>query len=231
MVSPTSWKRIDSSYSLDWSDVSDPSGVTYQLRLYDSSWMVLSETSGLTSSDFPLSSFGSLSDGTYFWKVRAVDGVGNASAWPTSWAFKMTNTVPSVPVHLSPAMYARVTSGGSLDWTDVTDPDGVTYEVRLYNSSWSLLTTVTELASSDCSVSSFGSLVDGIYFWKVRAVDGGGIASDWSTSWAFKLADTVPSVPVHAVSRHVCQDYQQWVPGLGGRLGSRGSDLRGQALQ
>ncbi len=196
-VSPANWKRIDSSYSLDWSDVSDPSGVTYDLRLYDSSWFKLSETTGLTASGFPLTSFGSLSDGTYYWKVRAVDGAGNSSVWPSSWAFRLTNTIPSVPVHVSPTMYARTTSSGSLDWQDVSDPDGVTYEVRLYNSSWTVLTTVTGLASSDCVVSSFGSLADGVYFWKVRAVDGGGIAGDWSTSWAFKLADTVPSVPVH----------------------------------
>ena len=137
----------------------------------------------------------------YFWKTRAVDGAGIASDWSTSWAFKLANTVPAVPVHLSPANWVRVNSGASLDWADVSDPEGVTYELRLYDSSWVLLTTETGLASSGYALTSFGSLADGTYFWKVRAIDGAGIAGDWSTSWAFKLDNTVPSVPALGVAR------------------------------
>lgn len=196
LVSPTSWKKIDSSYSLDWSDVSDPAGVTYQVRLYNSSWSVISEISGLTASEFPVASFGSLPDATYYWKARAVDGVGNGGDWPTSWAFKLADSVPLVPVQLSPATYSYVTSSTLLAWSDVTDPQGVTYEARLYSSSWALLTTVTGLTSSDCTVTSFGSLADATYFWKVRAVDGGGVGSAWTGSRAIKLANTVPSTPL-----------------------------------
>jgi hypothetical protein len=195
-VSPASWGKIDGNGSLDWSDVSDPSGVTYQVRLYNSSWFVISEISGLTASEFPVASFGFLPDSTYYWKMRAVDGVGNGGAWPSSRAFRLAATVPSVPVQLSPASYSYVTGSSLLDWSDVTDPQGVTYEARLYSSSWTLLATVTGLTSSDCNVSSFGSLADGLYYWKVRAVDGGGVGSAWTGSRAIKLANTVPSTPV-----------------------------------
>jgi len=197
LVFPAAWSKASSSQSLEWSAVSDPAGVTYELKLYDSSWFLLSQNSGLTSSVCPLSNFGSLPDGIYYWKVRAWDGAGNASAWPASWAFKLANTIPGVPVHVSPSTYSRVTSSSSLDWSDVSDPMGVTYQVNLYNSSWSLVASQSGLASSDCVLASFGSLADGVYFWKVRAVDGGGISGDWSTSWAFKMANTIPSVPVH----------------------------------
>jgi parallel beta-helix repeat protein len=197
LVSPANWKKINSSYILDWSDVSDPSGVTYQIRLYNSSWVLLQEKTGLTSSAYAVSSFGSLADGTYYWRVRAVDGAGNASAWTTSWAFKLDNTLPSMPVHLSPTSWKQVNSSATLDWSDVSDPSGVTYQIRLYNSSWSLVKEKTGLTSSACAMSSFGSLADGTYYWRVRAVDGAGNASAWTTSWAFKLDNTLPSVPVH----------------------------------
>jgi hypothetical protein len=196
-VSPASWKKINSNATLDWSDVSDPSGVTYQIRLYNNSWSLLQEKRGLISSAYGVSSLGSLAEGTYYWRVRAVDGAGNASAWTTSWAFKLDNTLPSVPVHLSPTSWKQVNNSATLDWSDVSDPSGVTYQVRLYNSSWSLVKEKAGLTSSAYAVSSFGSLADGTYYWRVRAVDGAGNVSAWTTSWAFKLDNTLPSMPVH----------------------------------
>jgi Tfp pilus assembly protein PilX len=197
LVSPTSWKKINNSATLDWSDVTDPSGVTYRIRLYNSSWSLLEEKPGLTSSAYAVSSFGSLADGTYYWRVRAVDGAGNASAWTTSWAFKLDNMLPSMPVHQSPTSWKQVNNSATLDWSDVSDASGVTYQVRLYSRSWSLVKDKTGLTSSAYAVSSFGSLADGTYYWRVRAMDGAGNASAWTTSWAFKLDNTLPSVPVH----------------------------------
>jgi parallel beta-helix repeat protein len=197
LVSPANWKKVNNSATLDWSDVSDPSGVIYQIRLYNSSWSLLQEKSGLTASAYAVNSFGSLADGTYYWKVRAVDGVGNASAWTTSWAFKLDSTLPPVPLHLSPTSWKQVKNSATLDWSDVSDPSGVTYQIRLYNSSWSLVKEKIGLTSSAYTVSSFGSLADGTYYWRVRAMDGAGNASAWTTSWAFKLDNTLPSMPVH----------------------------------
>jgi Tfp pilus assembly protein PilX len=197
LVSPANWKKINNTCILDWSDVSDPSGVTYQIRLYNSSWSLLQEKSGLTASAYAVNSFGSLADGTYYWRVRAVDGAGNASAWTTSWAFKLDSTLPPVPLHLSPTCWKQVKNSATLDWSDVSDPSGVTYQIRLYNSSWSLVKEKTGLTSSAYTVSSFGSLADGTYYWRVRVVDGAGNASAWTTSWAFKLDNTLPSMPVH----------------------------------
>jgi hypothetical protein len=195
LISPTSWRKINSTYTLDWSDVTDPSGVTYQIRLYNSSWALLQEKTGLTSSVYAVSSFGSPADGTYYWKVRAVDGVGNASGWTTWWAFKLDNTLPSVPSMVSPANWKKINSSYKLDWSDVSDTSSVIYQLRLYNSSWSLLQEKIGLTSSAYNVSSFGSLADGTYYWKVRTVDGAGNASNWTTSWAFKLDNTLPPVP------------------------------------
>jgi hypothetical protein len=69
--------------------VSDPSGVTYELQIdnnADYSSPALSKTS-LTASAYTLTAGEALPAGTYYWRVRAVDGVGNASAWRSGWSF------------------------------------------------------------------------------------------------------------------------------------------------
>jgi chitodextrinase len=73
----------DATPSLDWSDVPDPSGVTYNLEVDEDSSFgspLLSKTR-LTASQYTLSSQEALSDGVYYWRVKAVDGMGNQGNW------------------------------------------------------------------------------------------------------------------------------------------------------
>lgn len=80
--------------TLDWSDVSDPSGVSYSLQVDDSSDFsspVINQT-GLASSTYTPTS--SLAEGTYYWKVKAVDGASNESDWSSDWSFTITTTAP-----------------------------------------------------------------------------------------------------------------------------------------
>ena len=70
--------------TFDWSDVTDPSGVTYQLQVDNSGTGFSSpevNRTGLASSNFTPTS--KLSKATYYWRVRATDGAGNAGAWST----------------------------------------------------------------------------------------------------------------------------------------------------
>jgi hypothetical protein len=74
-----------STPTLDWGDVSDVSGVTYQLQIDDSLdfaplSLVLSKPA-LTASGYTLTAGEALPAGAYYWRVRAVDGAGNESAW------------------------------------------------------------------------------------------------------------------------------------------------------
>jgi PKD repeat protein len=72
--------------TLDWSDVSDPSSVTYNLELDENSSFespLLTKTR-LTTSQYAVSSQEALRDGTYYWRVKAVDGMGNQGNWASS---------------------------------------------------------------------------------------------------------------------------------------------------
>lgn len=71
----------------DWQDVTDDSGVTYTFQLSTDAvfaTLVLEQT-GLTASEFTLTEAQELDsvskDAPYHWRVKAVDGAGNESAW------------------------------------------------------------------------------------------------------------------------------------------------------
>jgi hypothetical protein len=66
-----------------WSNVTDPSGVSYTLEVDtspDFSNPVVEKT-GLTANRYTLTSAESLPYGKYYWRVQATDGASNASAW------------------------------------------------------------------------------------------------------------------------------------------------------
>lgn len=61
--------------SFKWEEVDDPSGVTYTIDIGENTqvWPPTATKAGLTSTTYSLQ----LEPGTYFWKVKAIDGAGN----------------------------------------------------------------------------------------------------------------------------------------------------------
>ena len=92
----------------DWEDVTDPSGVTYDLQIaideeFTTSAMVLEKT-GLTDSEYTLTKEEALESRSeeepYYWRVRAVDGASNASAWTGTGEFSVGFAWPDWIIHL-----------------------------------------------------------------------------------------------------------------------------------
>ncbi len=73
----------------DWSDVQDPSGVTYVLEVGENADFTVTvfRKSGLTESHYILTEDEAFERGTYYWRVKAVDGAGNESNWSTGQIF------------------------------------------------------------------------------------------------------------------------------------------------
>jgi hypothetical protein len=91
LISPNNGaKTSDKTPEFTWSEVTDPSGVTYVLQIAsnsDFSSLEL-EVSGITGGSYTVTE--KLSDGTHYWRVKAVDGAGNSSPWSDTWSFKVT---------------------------------------------------------------------------------------------------------------------------------------------
>ena len=90
LVSPSNGAVItDHTPYLDWSKVTASSTVHYQLQVdnnADFSSPSVNKT-WVSYSYYTVST--SLSHGTYYWRVRAVDASGNKSDWTTAWSFRV----------------------------------------------------------------------------------------------------------------------------------------------
>lgn len=98
LISPTNGASMtDNTPLFDWSDVTDPSGVTYDLSIARDGGFVsiVLSKNGLTASTYTLTPAEALVAGKYYWRVRAVDGAGNVGSWSENWSF--TVSPPSPP--------------------------------------------------------------------------------------------------------------------------------------
>ncbi len=92
---PAEGVKSEAMTVFDWADVTDPSGVTYTLQVADkadfSAGSVLLEKTGLTTSGYTLVESEKLEsrgkNNPYYWRVRAIDGAGNESAWAPAVSF------------------------------------------------------------------------------------------------------------------------------------------------
>jgi hypothetical protein len=120
------WTTSDDTPLLNWSDVTDPDGdnVTYIVQVDEigGDWSNLSaNASGLAASDWVVSP--ALADDTYWWRVKATDGIENLtftdvcgpakrSNWTAVWNFTVNVSAPSLTVVFSRGTPCKQTGGG-----------------------------------------------------------------------------------------------------------------------
>jgi hypothetical protein len=127
----------------------------------------------------------------------------DASGTSASGVFTMETIPPSLPQIVSPkdggrvGLFDRVTP--TFEWTDVSDPSGVYYSLQISSQSDFATTVLSkeDLVESKYTLTDAEALPRGKYYWRIKAVDGAGNDSGWTTSilvnvglmplWAFIL--------------------------------------------
>ncbi len=98
LISPADKIMIETSTPvLNWSYENDLTGVFYELVVdnnADFGTPILTKTS-LAEASYSPTSGEALSEGTYFWRVRAADGAGNVGGWSENRIFVYKVSVPS----------------------------------------------------------------------------------------------------------------------------------------
>jgi len=112
-LAPANGAQVTVPFSISWSAVSDPSGiVAYNWQFSPSSTFSPVIEQNSTSGQTQDTVFG-LANGTYFWRVQAVNGSFQQGAWSTPRSFTVTGAnagEPGSPIRTSLIRKPRVTS-------------------------------------------------------------------------------------------------------------------------
>ncbi len=138
-----------------------------------------------------------LASGTYYWRVRSRDALGNSSAYTASFSFSVDLSAPSLPTLLTPVNGASVvTSIVTLDWTDAVDAGcGIlNYDVQVDDDP--LFGSPVVNATVVPSTYTTPALPDGTYYWRVLARDVPGNTSGFTASFVFTIdVNDPPNAP------------------------------------
>ncbi len=117
-----------------------------------------------------------LSDGTYYWHVRAYNPASQPGKFSKTQSFTIDTTPPPAPALLAPADQATSNKKPTFLWEKISA--AINYQIEIDNNSdfsspeYTLFRRETTVRVS--------SLKTGIYYWRVSAKDGAGNWSAWS---------------------------------------------------
>ncbi|MFX1286587.1 MAG: hypothetical protein ACFFB5_23320 [Promethearchaeota archaeon] len=129
-----------------------------------------------------------LPNGSFYWRVHAVDAEGNVSPWSLSWSFTIA---ADVPILISPPDRTVLTDNTPLlNWTEVNDT--VEYVIQIDDAVFFNIPRVLDVNVTTSSYETL-PLAVGTYYWRVRAVDSKSESSPWSLVWSFSIREATTS--------------------------------------
>jgi M6 family metalloprotease-like protein len=159
-------------------------GHTYQVQIDDNSNFSSPEQDVVVGVGLLSYTASSLPDGKYWWRVRAINSLDAPGAWSGKWSLTIDATPPDVPTLVAPVNAASTTNTKLvLTWGKVTD--AARYELQLDLDSGFPLPGID--ARLQTSYRPPTPLSRERYYWRVRAIDQAGNASEWSDTRNFVL--------------------------------------------
>ena len=97
-LAPAAGASVQEPFTISWSSVSDPSGiVAYNWQVSSSSSFTPVVLQNSTNGQTTAGTVSGLANGTYFWRVQAVSGAFEQSAWSAARSFSVTGVGPGAP--------------------------------------------------------------------------------------------------------------------------------------
>jgi len=180
---PPDGGETDNVPTFNWSASEDPSDVSYTLQVAtDESFVnIVFQEENISCPHYTMSSGDALGKGTYYWRVRATDGLGHSGDWSTSWSFTVVreNSPPEKPSR--PSGPNRVEVGVEYNLSTVisdVDEDEMIVWFDWGDGTYDL--AFGYYKSGDTVTMSHSWEEKGTYSVRVKTVDIHGAESEWS---------------------------------------------------
>lgn len=198
-----SWTQ-DNTPIFDWSNILEAN--SYQIMIDNDSSFVSPEIDISTLNESIYTHSTALSDGSYYWRVRANDGTGKWGLWSKVCMLNIDTTPPEPPSSLSP-ICGSVTNREKLrlDWADDNSIAKFHIQISLTPEFSTLLHDESNLSTSDFEITPSKS--GSTYFWRVRGQDHAGQWSTWEEC-SFKTVsnETFIPRPIHPMCNSTNRD-------------------------
>ena len=186
---------VDGAADVSWTASTDNNAVTgYRVHRGDSAGFTVSDENKIADMTGTAYTDSSIAFGTYFYRIVAVDGAGNASDASADAQVSMDDTeAPSTPQDLSASVSG---SSANLEWAASTDNAAVVgYEVHRGATAGFAAGASSKIADVTGTGYTDSGLAEGTYYYRVVAVDAAGNTSAASDS----VSATIESEPVEPV--------------------------------
>ncbi len=190
LISPTNnTEQTTNKMTFIWNSAADTeTGISYYILEIDDTNTFTSidkSTNIITTNCTTL-----LANGTWYWRVRAVNGAGSEGTNSNIWSLKITNndTTPPSKVTLLFPLDNSTNNNSTINfrWNKAIDSgSGVQYyTIEIDNTNtFNSIDKTTNIVATNYST----TLSDGIWYWRVRAVDYAGNSGTNSDVWSVKV--------------------------------------------
>ncbi len=185
--------------AISWNAWDTGSGVAKIRVLRSDSGAAFTAVATLAGTSSSWSQSPALPDGSYVYRIVATDAAGNSTTKDAP-PVVVDTVAPTAPTLVSPANGSSLFSSSvPLDWSDVTDPSGVRYEVHIEPVAPFYYEVFLESGLTSSQVT-FSSLPSGSYYWRVYAIDGAGNASPYSAIGTFTIVTENTPPPISSTA-------------------------------
>jgi hypothetical protein len=190
-LSPASGASLTSPLTISWSAVTDPSGILgYNWQVSTSSTFPTIALQNSTNVGITQDTVSGLPNGTYFWRVQAVNGAFVKSAWSAARSFNITGAGPGQPGApvLSPTKaYSTFhpLEVMTFNWSPVTG--AASYVLQVSTDPSFPTTTTAAFNNIPNPTYSFSTPDEGTYSARVYAVSSTGVAGVPSNTISYSV--------------------------------------------
>ena len=181
LQSPASAANVSSPLTISWSAVSDPSGIVgYNWQVSTSSAFTSVTVQNSTQPTQIQDTVSGLPNGTYFWRVQAVNGASVQGTWSQTRSFNVTSTgagQPAAPVMAPTKGYSTFhpLEAITMNWSTVAG--AASYVLQTSKDPSFPIITRGQINNIPQPQFIFSEADEGSYFARVYAVSASGISS------------------------------------------------------